>query len=118
MRRFNLTRFGPDSREVDLRHIPDGDLLPSFLTWHTLLPGCRLRDRPKLQRCIRTADRLPVRQGTTGRARTGEGVCHVSLEIIGAGFGRTGTVSMKAAVEILGFGPCYHMREILMARPG
>ncbi len=42
----------------------------------------------------------------------------LSLEIIGAGFGRTGTVSMKAALEILGFGPCYHMREILKARPG
>lgn len=40
------------------------------------------------------------------------------LEIIGAGFGRTGTVSTKAALEILGFGPCYHMREILKPRPG
>lgn len=40
------------------------------------------------------------------------------LEIIGAGFGRTGTVSTKAALEILGFGPCYHMREILQPRPG
>lgn len=42
----------------------------------------------------------------------------MGLEIIGAGFGRTGTVSMKAALEILGFGPCYHMREILARRPG
>lgn len=42
----------------------------------------------------------------------------MGLEIIGAGFGRTGTVSMKAALEILGFGPCYHMREILAPRPG
>ena len=42
----------------------------------------------------------------------------MALEIIGAGFGRTGTVSMKAALEILGFGPCYHMREILQRRPG
>ena len=40
------------------------------------------------------------------------------LKIIGAGFGRTGTVSTKAALEILGFGPCYHMREILKSRPG
>ena len=42
----------------------------------------------------------------------------MALEIIGAGFGRTGTVSMKAALEILGFGPCYHMREIPKRRPG
>ena len=37
----------------------------------------------------------------------------MSLEIIGAGFGRTGTESMKRALEILGFGPCYHMYEVI-----
>jgi hypothetical protein len=31
------------------------------------------------------------------------------LEIIGAGFGRTGTLSLKLALEQLGLGPCYHM---------
>ncbi|HZO76001.1 MAG TPA: sulfotransferase [Ktedonobacteraceae bacterium] len=35
------------------------------------------------------------------------------LKIIGAGFGRTGTLSLKAALEELGFGPCYHMVEVL-----
>ncbi|MCF6521564.1 sulfotransferase family protein [Streptomyces sp. JJ36] len=35
------------------------------------------------------------------------------LELIGAGFGRTGTLSMKAALERLGHGPAYHMAEIL-----
>ncbi|TMC24080.1 MAG: sulfotransferase family protein [Chloroflexi bacterium] len=34
------------------------------------------------------------------------------LKIIGAGFGRTGTLSIKAALEELGFGPCYHMTEV------
>lgn len=33
------------------------------------------------------------------------------LEVIGAGFGRTGTLSLKLALEELGFGPCYHMIE-------
>ena len=33
----------------------------------------------------------------------------MSFDIIGAGFGRTGTLSMKGALEKLGFGPCYHM---------
>jgi sulfotransferase family protein len=33
------------------------------------------------------------------------------LEVIGAGFGRTGTLSLKRALEQLGFGPCYHMIE-------
>ncbi|MEM7098397.1 MAG: sulfotransferase family protein [Pseudomonadota bacterium] len=36
----------------------------------------------------------------------------MSLKIIGAGFGRTGTLSLKHALEELGFGPCYHMAEI------
>ena len=34
------------------------------------------------------------------------------MKVIGAGFGRTGTWSLKAALEKLGFGPCYHMTEI------
>jgi len=34
------------------------------------------------------------------------------LEIIGAGFGRTGTSSLQQALQILGYGPCYHMREV------
>lgn len=35
------------------------------------------------------------------------------MKVIGSGFGRTGTTSMKAALEQLGFGPCYHMEEVL-----
>ncbi|WP_329521036.1 sulfotransferase family protein [Spirillospora sp. NBC_01491] len=35
------------------------------------------------------------------------------LEVIGAGFGRTGTLSLKAALERLGFGPCHHMLGML-----
>ncbi len=34
------------------------------------------------------------------------------MRVIGAGFGRTGTASLKAALETLGFGPCYHMIEV------
>jgi hypothetical protein len=34
------------------------------------------------------------------------------MQVIGAGFGRTGTMSLKVALERLGFGPCYHMTEI------
>ncbi len=36
----------------------------------------------------------------------------MNLEIIGAGFGRTGTLSLKLALEKIGFGPCYHMMEV------
>ena len=38
------------------------------------------------------------------------------MKLIGAGFGRTGTVSTQVAIEQLGFGPCYHMHS-LMQRP-
>jgi hypothetical protein len=34
------------------------------------------------------------------------------VKIIGAGLGRTGTTSLKAALERLGFDPCYHMTEV------
>ncbi len=34
------------------------------------------------------------------------------LDVIGAGFGRTGTMTLKHALEELGFGPCYHMIEL------
>lgn len=40
------------------------------------------------------------------------GEAFVPLEIIGAGFGRTGTNSLKVALEHLGFGPCHHMFEV------
>ena len=36
----------------------------------------------------------------------------MSLKIIGAGFGRTGTMSLKNALEQLGFDACYHMLEV------
>ena len=35
------------------------------------------------------------------------------MDVIGAGFGRTGTLSMKVALEMLGFGPCAHMLPLI-----
>ena len=37
----------------------------------------------------------------------------MALSVIGAGFGRTGTESMKLALEALGMGPCHHMKGVL-----
>jgi hypothetical protein len=42
----------------------------------------------------------------------------MSLRIIGAGFGRTGTQSLKAALEHLGYQPCYSMTDVILPRPG
>jgi len=37
----------------------------------------------------------------------------MSLEVIGAGFGRTGTTSLCKALQMLGCGPCYQMQVTL-----
>lgn len=39
------------------------------------------------------------------------------MEVIGAGFGRTGTLSLKAALERLGYAPCYHMITEFARKP-
>lgn len=36
----------------------------------------------------------------------------MALRVVGAGFGRTGTLSTKTALEQLGFTRCYHMLEV------
>src|SRR2546423_1809080 len=35
------------------------------------------------------------------------------MRLIGVGFGRTGTMSLKAALERLGAGPCFHMIDLI-----
>lgn len=35
-----------------------------------------------------------------------------SVRVIGAGWGRTGTTSAAAALNLLGFGPCFQMQEV------
>lgn len=35
------------------------------------------------------------------------------VQVIGAGFGRTGTWSLKAALEEIGKGPCFHMVDLM-----
>lgn len=44
----------------------------------------------------------------------------MSLNVVGAGLGRTGTMSLKLALDQLGLGPCYHMIEVFQnpAAPG
>lgn len=48
----------------------------------------------------------------TANARTEDGPV-TGLRVIGTGFGRTGTLSLKQALDDLGFGPTYHMEEVL-----
>ena len=40
----------------------------------------------------------------------------MTIEVIAAGLGRNGTLSMKFALEALGLGPCHHMTEVLAYR--
>ena len=41
----------------------------------------------------------------------------MTLKVIGSGFGRTGTMSTKIALELLGFGPCHHMEAVASNQP-
>lgn len=41
----------------------------------------------------------------------------MSLNLIGAGVGRTGTYSLKLAINQIGLGPCHHMEEVLHNMP-
>ncbi|CAF1435534.1 unnamed protein product [Adineta ricciae] len=51
---------------------------------------------------------LRQRHGNNTRDKT-----DVELRVIGAGLPRTGTLSLKTALEILGFGPCHHMVDLM-----
>ena len=44
-----------------------------------------------------------------GRGAGGHGM---TLKVIATGFGRTGTDSLREALNLLGFGPCHHMFEV------
>lgn len=41
----------------------------------------------------------------------------MTMNVIGTGVGRTGTYSLKLALEQLGAGPCHHMEEVLQKMP-
>lgn len=49
-------------------------------------------------------------KGGTGQP---DGGSIMALKVIGAGLGRTGTLSLKLALEHLSLGPCYHMTEVI-----
>ena len=41
----------------------------------------------------------------------------MAMHVIGAGVGRTGTLSLRLAINRLGFGPCHHMEEVIRDVP-
>ena len=41
----------------------------------------------------------------------------MSINVFGAGVGRTGTYSLKLAINRLGLGPCHHMEAVLHNMP-
>jgi len=41
----------------------------------------------------------------------------MTLDVIGLGVGRTGTYSLKLALQILGLGPCHHMDAVIADKP-
>ena len=39
------------------------------------------------------------------------------MHVVGAGLGRTGTYSLKLALNRLGVGPCHHMEAVILNMP-
>ncbi len=39
------------------------------------------------------------------------------MNVIGTGVGRTGTYSLRIAIDQLGLGPCFHMENVLQNQP-
>jgi hypothetical protein len=56
---------------------------------------------------------LRTRRSRRSGRLAGEGEKNMTLKVIGAGLGRTGTLSLKLALEQLGFAKCYHMGEVM-----
>jgi hypothetical protein len=46
-----------------------------------------------------------------------DGGLAMTMHVIGAGVGRTGTYSLKIAINQLGLGPCHHMEAVLQNMP-
>ena len=65
--------------------------------------------RPSRTSIVRSSEPCPDRNQTAFRRN------RMPIQVIGAGLGRTGTLSLKAALEELGFAKCYHMTEVLGA---
>src|SRR2546421_9198083 len=49
--------------------------------------------------------------------RVSSGGGNMALRVIGAGVGRTGTYSLKLALDRLGLGPTHHMEEVIHDPP-
>ena len=71
---------------------------------------------PRQIDCVPATGNLGARRSVyTGLERSTETrhTAAMTLQVIGAGFGRTGTTSLKAALEELGFSKCHHMEEVM-----
>lgn len=75
------------------------------------LPGTGERGNP-IGRCGRRTSRGSALRFAACRDGTSTGGEPLGLKLIGAGLGRTGTMSLKRALERLLGGPCYHMHEV------
>jgi hypothetical protein len=77
------------------------------------LRAARARD---LERAlVRRVSERHIEGGRT--AAWGDRLRSMGLQVLGAAWGRTGTLSVKLALERLGFGPCYHMLEVFRTHP-
>src|SRR5205823_14082556 len=71
----------------------------------------RVRSRPRRSAAATSVSR-PSAHRNAGNEADEVRVRNMTLQVVGAGLGRTGTHSLKAALEQLLGGPCYHMVEV------
>ncbi len=98
--RKDALRVAPAVGANGLANVVAGD---SQLHIKRLFAGMGIQDKAQIRQCRAYANRC-------------SGGLQVALKVIGAGLGRTGTMSLKLALEHLGLGPCHHMTEV-MAHP-
>ncbi len=83
-------------------HLCDDSLSRSHTTIHVFLP-CMYRYF-RIRWAVHSRQTLPMARDRRNK---------MTLRVVGAGVGRTGTHSLKIALEQLLGGPCHHMVEIL-----
>jgi len=103
---FSVTSFVTDGKEPGSSLVPIGRYRPLSDS-----PGAIQNRR---LRSLAARQGMPAEQTCATLTRTQAWSEQLMpLSIIGAGLGRTGTTSLKLALETLGFAPCHHMLELI-----
>ena len=85
--------------------------LPRWQPWYRVLPGAALAT--VLGNATGFVFQLTLVVIGIGSILARSDAVFTALKLIGAGYGRTGTMSLKAALERIGYGPSFHMIDLI-----